>query len=370
MDNKSGRDLLSKYLEGNASELEKQVVEEWYAKKMLSNISKQTKDENYERIKSEMWTAIIPEYKRPTFKLGIFKVAAALLIISSISILYFLMKQKYDSEAKDYVKQEILPGKNGATLTLSSGRQIKLAELTIGKITKDEGISIYKSQDGFLVYENSSHGTEASSINKLSTSNGETYMVILPDKSKVWLNAASSLTFNTNFKHNGIRKVILEGEGYFEIAKDRLPFLVETAKQKVQVTGTHFNINAYQKDNIKTTLLEGSVNVLTHTETRNLSPGQQSINHNGQLAVRKESVEKVVAWKDGYFTFDGDLETTMAMLASWYDVEIEFTSSAPKGLKLWGRVSRNNTLQQVLSQLERTNKVNFIIKERKVYITQ
>ncbi|MEJ5145297.1 FecR family protein [Sphingobacterium sp. MYb388] len=370
MDNQTGRDLLTNYLEDNSNELEKKVVEEWYAKQLLANISEKTEVEDYERIKSEMWAALAIENKRTFYRSSFLKVAAALFIIGSISVLYFFQNQIIHKESNNYVEQEILPGTTGATLTLSNGHQIKLSEILDGELTEEAGISISKSKDGFLVYGKTTDRLEKNVIHKLSTSNGETFKVILPDKSKVWLNAASSLTFDINFEGKDKREVKLEGEGYFEIAKDELPFFVETEQQKVQVTGTHFNINAYQKSNIKTTLLEGSVNVLTKIETKKLRPGQQSINRNGQLAVRKEAVETAVAWKNGYFTFDGDLKTAMAMLSTWYDVDVEFTLSAPMDLKLWGRISRNNTLAEVLRQIERTNKVHFNMKGRKIYVTQ
>src|SRR5699024_1216040 len=186
--------------------------------------------------------------------------------------------------------------------------------------------------------------------NILTTSKGETYQVLLPDGSKVWLNSASSLSFPSNIGENGEERIVkLEGEGYFEIAKASSPFIVETSTQKVKVLGTHFNIDAYTENLglVKTTLIEGKINVLTNRDFQNLTPGEQAINKRGNIVVNQEDVEAVVAWKNGYFKFDGNIIEIMATIGRWYDVDITFSQDVPKEVKLWGYVSRSNDLISV-----------------------
>ena len=117
-------------------------------------------------------------------------------------------------------------------------------------------------------------------------------------------------------------------------------------------------------------MIEGKINVLTNRDFQNLTPGEQAINKRGNIVVNQEDVEAVVAWKNGYFKFDGNIIEIMATIGRWYDVDITFSQDVPKEVKLWGYVSRSNDLISVLRQLERTNQIKFKIKGRKIIVTK
>lgn len=372
MDKDYVKKIIHKYLSGKATPKERRLIEEWYAYKTIFPTGK-NQEENYERIKSEMWTSLEPNIYRPRIrKAKWFAYAAAILFVCGISSLYVYKNFVKTYTVQDYAGSVIAPGKSGATLTLADGSNINLTNVNVGQVALEEGVSISKSKDGFLEYRIIQDNTNklSSRYNILATSNGETYQILLPDGSKVWLNSASSLSFDSNIGRENYRNVKLKGEGYFEIAKSPKPFIVETESQKVEVLGTHFNIDAYGEKHglIKTTLAEGKVKVASKMGEKILSPGQQAVNNNGQLTMRKEDLEAVLAWKNGFFKFDGTLADVMQSISRWYNVDISYDENVPRELSLWGYVSRSNDLISVLKQLERTNKIKFEIQGRKVRV--
>lgn len=199
---------------------------------------------------------------------------------------------------------------------------------------------------------------------------GGQYKLTLPDGSKVWLNAASSLKYPVVFIGNE-RKVEITGEAYFEIAKDESkPFKVLLNNMEIQVLGTHFNVNGYtDEEMIKTTLLEGKVKVLASGQTKYLLPGQQAqLKSSGNIAVTNEvNLEETVAWKDGNFQFENsDIKAVMRQLARWYDVDVSYKGNINK--HFIGSISRNVKLSQVLSMLQQTGEIKFKIEGKNLIV--
>lgn len=201
------------------------------------------------------------------------------------------------------------------------------------------------------------------SLNTLSTANGETYQLLLPDGSKVWLNAATTLQYSANLRAQGKRKVkLLAGEAYFEVSKDKKqPFIVETGKQDVEVLGTHFNINSYADEGrTVTTLQEGSVKVspLNNPNEKNniiLKPGQQSLLTNGNINVQKADLETALAWKEGEIFFkDATIQEVLRQVSRWYNVEIKYQGVPTKEI-FNGGIKRSSNLSTVLRVLELSN---------------
>lgn len=321
-----------------------------------------------------IFTSEIHRYKVKTLKFWRHvSVAAAILLVIGAGLVFLVQKLNHREQILVY-KNDILPGKSNATLTLSDGRKLKLLSAVEGELAQQAGVNIIKSGDGQLIYEIKNKATVGNTTNTLSTAKGETYQLRLPDGSLVWLNAASSLTFNPNLNKNGLRKVKLDGEGYFEVAKDkRHPFIVETNKQEVEVLGTHFNVNAYiNEENIKTTLIEGSVKVsaLASKAEITLRPGQQSVLNQDKLSANQANVEESLAWKNGEFRFnDKSISEIMRQISRWYNVSVIFNDQLPNG-RLSGSVSRNRNLSQVLKMMEKTKEVKFRIDGRTIYVNK
>ncbi|MFA4868628.1 MAG: FecR domain-containing protein [Pedobacter sp.] len=299
-------------------------------------------------------------------------VAAAVFLLIGLGM-YFYIIQKDTVLKQSSFAYDVKPGKQGATLTLANGKKIRLSDVSNGEIANQAGISVSKTADGELVYEIKDSGTDPNQINTLSTAKGETYILKLPDKSRVWMNAASSLTYSATLKKNGKRSVKLEGEAYFEIAKDPLhPFVVETKTQQIQVLGTHFNVNSYADEAVaKTTLLEGSVQVdlMKGDKKVVLKPGQQSLLSNGQIRIQDVDTDESVAWKNGYFQFDGkNLETALLEVSRWYNIEIEYKDNSLRKQALAGSISKYENVNNILKTMELTGALKFSVSGRKVVV--
>lgn len=289
---------------------------------------------------------------------------AVAMVLIGIGLFYYSNQQNTTKYGND-----IIAGKNGATLILADGKKIRLSDAADGVLAKESGISIVKTADGQLVYEIKESVAKTDKINELSTARGEVYKVILPDGSKVWLNAETKLKFPVSFSATKERKVELLGEAYFEVAKDREhPFIVSSGGQQVRVLGTHFNISCYDDENtIKTTLLEGIVKI---NETL-LKPGQQAILRGTEVKVVPVDIEIAMAWKNGDFIFKGeDFKTTMRKIARWYDVDIVYDAGLTENIELGGWVSRQSKLSEVLRRIELAGNVHFKVEGRRVMVTK
>lgn len=274
--------------------------------------------------------------------------------------------------------EDLNPGSNKAVLTLADGSKIVLDEAKTGSLAHQGEAVVKKAGDGQLVYEVNSRKLEsadevnsAETYNSIETPNGGMFQLSLPDGTKVWLNAASSLKYPTSFTGKE-RKVYLVGEGYFEVEKDALrPFLVQVNNTTVTVLGTHFNIKAYKEDaEIKTTLLEGAVKIKTPIDEKKLTPGKQAVVGNDVMKIELSDgdVNQAVAWKNGYFYFRyASLKTVMNELSRWYDVEVKYEGNIPKR-QFGGEIPRNIKASGVLKILE-LNKIHFRIEGKKIIVT-
>lgn len=295
---------------------------------------------------------------------------AAVLTLMALGLYFFTGKNGIPKDMPAMV-QDIAPGKTGATLTLANGKKIRLADAVNGEIAREAGFKVTKTAEGQLVYETGAGSGDPGKTNTLTTAKGETYMVTLPDQSRVWMNAASSLTYAASL-NNAERRVKLEGEAYFEVAEDKKrPFLVETGGQQVEVFGTHFNINAYPDEQmVTTTLLQGSIKVSGKPGSRVLKPGDQAVLNPHALSVNRVDTERAVAWKNNKFLFENDdIQYIMRMISRWYDVDVLYTGEIPTE-KFGGGVSRFNHVSQVLKILQSTGGVQFKIEGRKILVSK
>lgn len=252
---------------------------------------------------------------------------------------------------------DALPGSNKAVLTLANGKTIVLDDAQNGTLAQQGNTLIKKTANGQLLYNATTlaNTTTAPSINTIATPRGGQYQIILPDGTKVWLNSASSLQFPTRFTGK-VRQVEITGEAYFEVTKNpAMPFQVKTNRAQIEVLGTHFNVMAYDDESMmKTTLLEGAVNIKNGTFSAMLKPGQQAqVNKAGQNKVINDvDVEDETAWKNGIFQFkDAGIDVILRQAARWYDVDVTYKGKVPERL-FTGRISRNVKASVLLEMLK------------------
>lgn len=305
--------------------------------------------------------------------------AVALLLIGGVT--YFLLNRTTVPEPELTVVNEpvkdIPAGKDGAVLTLADGSVVVLDSLGNGLVATQNGSKLVL-QDGQLKY---AAAANASTVvyNTISTPKGRQFKLQLADGTQVWLNAASSLRYPASF-NGATREVEVTGEVYFEVAKKELPsgkrspFIVKINQQtRVEVLGTHFNVNCYaNEESINTTLLEGAVRVISGPFKTLIKPGEQARiarlkpgdpgDVTGKIAVASSvSIDKVMAWKNGVFDFqDASLEEVMRQLERWYAIEVVYQKGIPK-IEFIGKMGRDLSLANVLRGLEMSN-VHFRIE--------
>lgn len=264
---------------------------------------------------------------------------------------------------------DVPAGKNTATLTLANGKKILLSDTRTGKLTDQDGAEINKTADGSLEYR-PVNGATAVQYNTLSTARGEQYQITLSDGTRVWLNAATTLTFPASFAHQAERSVEVNGEAYFEVAADPArPFKVHTLHQQIQVLGTSFNINNYPDEPFaRTTLLSGAVKI---NDAQVLKPGQQAISgKSGDVKIATVNTDGIVAWKNGYFEFnDENIYEVMRKIARWYDVEVIYEGDIPTN-EMVGTISRFENVSKVLNTIEKAGLLKFRINEKKIYVSK
>ncbi|PUZ26751.1 FecR family protein [Chitinophaga costaii] len=266
---------------------------------------------------------------------------------------------------------DVPAGGNKAILTLSDGSTITLDSAGNGTIARQGPVAIVKSANGAVYYDTKDAGAaDRVMMNKIATPVGGQYQVSLPDGSKVWLNAASSVTYPAAFTDRE-RKISVTGEVYIAVANDAAhPFAVAIPGHSgIEVLGTSFNINAYgDEGNTKTTLIEGRIKMTGSNVI--LKPGEQAVeSDNEPLSIHpRVNVEKEIAWKNGIFYFeDASLPQVMKQLERWYNIKVLYKGTIP-ALMINGKMDRNISLQGVMDFLTKMG-VNYTLKDRTLLVT-
>ncbi len=379
MNNSEFKNLVKRYLTGQASAKEEEYLFKYYDKLQENEISWDRHEMGLkEEVESKLYSRAFKEIRKRELKNSDVRTmrrwglaAAILLMVSAVFYLYVERPEQQMVKAvhkKQPVRHDILPGGNKAILTLADGTQIILDNAKDGTLTTQGNISVNKSKDGQLVYKVSNRDLLNSNAkleyNTIKTPVSGQYQVVLSDDTKVWLNAGSSIRFPTAFSANE-RLVEIEGEAYFEVSKDKKrPFRVKSDSQLIEVLGTHFNVNAYRDESsVKTTVLEGSVKISAGSENKIIKPGQQNrLSRTKQtMDVVDVDLEEATAWKNGLFMFDNEeIHSIMRKISRWYGVEVVYEDGNIEE-KFGGTVSRFENVSQVLKILEVTGTIHFKI---------
>ena len=420
MDHEHLKELARKYLDGNASPEEKHLLHQWYdtvnpgeleivfseLAQDIGSFRQSAWVEMQARMKSEgaSWP---PEETRTIQRIIPWRrwaIAACCILLIGLVVRWLIIRPQPGPITVSPTialtktqKTDAAPGGNRAILTLDDGRSIVLDSANKGALATQGSTQIVKLDDGKIAYhENKASAPDHTvSYNVMSTPRGGQYELTLPDGTRVWLNAASSIRYPTAFTGKE-RRVDIQGEVYFEVAANASqPFIVGVnKKQTIEVLGTHFNVNAYQDEtSINTTLITGSVRVrasatapqastqqgLTSRTSdpqaaasqlaRTLKPGQQAqLDAAGAITlIEHPDLDATMAWKNGYFSFDhSDIATVMRQLSRWYDMDVEFRGT-PTHDVFGGDIRRSLPLSKVLHILQKSQ-VHFSIEEGKIIV--
>lgn len=393
-------DLIARHLNDELNDQEKQELDEWvqqsedhqrFFRQFTDEASLASTLTEYEKSRDIVYNKIkeaIPFNRQADKKvINIWRfnlrrftaIAASILLIGGTFVWWniYVKDNRLAEEPVAGMTRDRQPASGGAVLKLADGEEIILDDATDGAVAEQGDTRITK-QGGLLSY-NSNVSANSVLYNTLSTPKGKIYQLLLPDSSKAWLNAASSIRFPTAFIGRE-RSVEITGEVYFEIKKNaEMPFHV-TVNQRatIDVLGTSFNVNAYDnEDMLRTTLLTGSVRIqITQQEGGSsvvLKPGQQAQIKQTHVAqsipvVHNANIKNVMGWKEGYFSLDDlTLADLMREVERWYDVEVVYEKEIP-AKAFFGKVGRDLSLLDFMDGLKDWG-VRFKLDGRKLIIT-
>lgn len=319
------------------------------------------------KIAQNLFKRTRPTRIRKLRKLLAYASAILVFFIAGLGIYHYLLSEKEKPAVySNNTESIILPGGNRATITLDNGQVVSLSEDQEGILHKDNRL-VYA--DGATVED-----LETAQLITLSTPKAGQYTVTLNDGTKVWLNAVSEIKFPSKFDSKE-RRVEIKGEVYFEVAPDeQRPFIVHTEKQNIRVLGTQFNVQAYNDEPLQyTTLIEGKVAVRSNEghEEFHLTAGQQAISRfDNELTITKVDPSEYTSWKDGIITLNNyNLTEILRQLERWYDVSFERIPEGVGAERIFGMISRDVTLNDLLETLtDNYKRIKFQIEGRRIMI--
>lgn len=377
--------LIQRYVSGNATEEERNEVERWMAEseehgvlmeKFRSDVFLQEQLAEHDIFDVEVafnrFRKSKREKERRLLVYRVAGVAAVLLVVLGVAV-YSWIRKETGPENMAQLVEVLSPGSSRATLILAGGKEVHLNDsmhLEIKEqmaMIKVKGDEVYYSEDA----EYADSSDLQPSINKVVTSRGGEYKLVLSDGTKVWLNADSRFEFPSKFVGQE-RCVYVEGEVYFEVAKDvSHPFVVTTKQAKVRVLGTSFNVRAYPDEIYRTTLLEGCVEVLYKKDVVKLQPHEQWILDEGVGRVAPVNVRMAASWKNGSFAFDDEpLLNVFQELERWYDVHVFIANEEIREMKFTGIFPRYANMDKVLNIVELATGVSCKVSNRTIVISK
>ncbi|MBV7531102.1 FecR family protein [Chitinophaga sp. sic0106] len=311
------------------------------------------------RMRAALPTQRLP--KKPTRYLRI-AAAVALLLAAGTGVLLLTNKP-----APKVAEQVIKPGTDKAILTLADGRKVELGGSQNDSIIQS-GVQVIQLNSTVISYAGTSG--DQHSFNTLTTPRGAQFQIVLPDGSRVWLNAVSSLRYPVAFS-NQHRTVELSGQAYFDVTPSTTPFIVKSGTTSIEVLGTDFDVMAYAEEGpVTTTLVKGSIAVQAGSSRKQLQPGEQ-VTYNEtkkELVLSHPAIEEVIAWKEGEFRFNGvSIIAIMRQLSRWYDVDIRYEGPLPT-TAFSGTLSRKENVKQILYALEATEAAHFTIEGNTIVV--
>ena len=315
----------------------------------------------HDRLTENIFGPARPHLSRKLLSGTIVRIAAVLAVTVSISFLIYKL-----GYTKNY---QIVPGGQKASLIINGiAKNLKGQKSAV--LLNTNGVTVSTKADGTIIYTAYNADAEtAAKMNILETPNGGEYRVALSDGSIVTLNSGSKLSFPTGFR-GAERRVTLEGEGFFEIAKNaKMPFIVNIGGSAIRVLGTKFNVSSYKEDNgVTATLLEGSILFSDKNSQRViLKPNQQVISIPGKLTLHNVDAADYLAWTKGDFLFnDMPIATVMQKLGRWYDVEADLQSLPDKNLYL--KISRSANISEVLKMISKATDRDFELEGNKIIL--
>jgi transmembrane sensor len=378
-------ELIARDISGQLSQLEKESLQNWIDSsarnrqmylRIINGNNLSARNSLYESVDTgQAWIKVSKilavQHRRRVVSL-LLRYAAAIMIPVILGITgYWYLNEKPQKEIPSVA--EILPGTSNAVLVLANGENVNLSKDSTRNLIENDGTVIKNANKELSYAEQLSKNTKQTLLNALIVPQGGEYTLILSDGTRVFVNSMSKLVFPVSFKGNK-REITLEGEAYFEVAKDKLkPFIVTIKGMQVEVLGTSFNIKAYPNDNQSfTTLLEGSVKLNSGFQSSKVSilePDQQAVYdpETAGIVVQKVDAAQFVQWTTGkYFFTNQTLDEIMKTLARWYDFNYKYDDEALKMIRFEGGLNKYESIDPILDIINKTGKLRVSVKGKDI----
>lgn len=203
---------------------------------------------------------------------------------------------------------------------------------------------------------------------RLVVPKGYTYTIQLSDSSVVTLNASSELIYPSQFS-DGKREVELKGEAYFNVAKGASPFIIKAENTSIRVYGTQFNVNSYNKENIQTVLIHGSVGVSIEGVERMMKPNHMmTVNSKGECKLTQVEASNYISWMKGEIVNNNEsLTNFLDKIGKWYGVEFLYTDDV-KGVIISAEIKNSRPLDEIIKSIEIISNVKIIKLKNSQYM--
>lgn len=372
--------LIKKSLIKDLSDKEQKELDQLLDDQSLQDVYKELSDRGYlkkqfmeyEKYSSQKAYCEFKERRGHSGRIRIVRwvaVVAAVWVLA-LGVTLWMTFGKKENVAPLPVASKIIPaGEKKATLTLADGTEVHVEEIT-AQILQEKGMNI-EYRNGEIVYHKSEEKTTEVVYNKLEVPRGGECMIKLDDGTKVWVNAETKLKYPVAFVGDR-REVVLEGEAFFDVAKNEKPFIVETSFGDVRVLGTAFGISAYASESESyTTLVRGKVSVEREgMKPVVILPGEQVVtSKDGKMIKQQVDVEEFVGWKDGIYVFkEKSLGEIMKTLERWYNISVDFQEKSLVDLPFTGNLKRYDDINVFFDALTRTGDMKYRVEGNQVIL--
>ena len=372
--------LIKKSLIKDLSDKEQKELDQLLDDQSLQDVYKELSDRGYMKkqfMEYEKYSSkkAYREFKERRGHSGRIRIVRWVAVVAAVWVLalgvtLWMTFGKKENVAPLPVASKIIPaGEKKATLTLADGTEVHVEEIT-AQILQEKGMNI-EYRNGEIVYHKSEEKTTEVVYNKLEVPRGGECMIKLDDGTKVWVNAETKLKYPVAFVGDR-REVVLEGEAFFDVAKNEKPFIVKTSFGDVRVLGTAFGISAYASEpESYTTLVRGKVSVEREGgKPVVILPGEQVVtSKDGKMMKQKVDVEEFVGWKDGIYVFkEKSLGEIMKTLERWYNISVDFQDKSLVDLPFTGNLKRYDDINVFFDALTRTGDMKYRVEGNQVIL--
>ena len=372
--------LIKKSLIKDLSDKEQKELDQLLDDQSLQDVYKELSDRGYLKkqfMEYEKYSSqkAYREFKERRGHSGRIRIVRWVAVVAAVWVLalgvtLWMTFGKKENVAPLPVASKIIPaGEKKATLTLADGMEVHVEEIT-AQILQEKGMNI-EYRNGEIVYHKSEEETTEVVYNKLEVPRGGECMIKLDDGTKVWVNAETKLKYPVVFVGDR-REVVLEGEAFFDVAKNEKPFIVKTSFGDVRVLGTAFGISAYASEpESYTTLVRGKVSVEREgIKPVVILPGEQVVtSKDGKMIKQQVDVEEFVGWKDGIYVFkEKSLGEIMKTLERWYNISVDFQDKSLVDLPFTGNLKRYDDINVFFDALTRTGDMKYRVEGNQVIL--